>query len=101
MLQSNCINTIIFISMKVLVLIFCLFYGIINQDNLRSENVMKKLLAGMLINLSGLIIVMTGILVSIVANASQEFMGTILIVIGAVIWLTGLILFIITKEKNN
>ena len=87
--------------MKVLVLIFCLFYGIINQDNLRSENIMKKLLAGMLINLSGLIIVMTGILVSIVANASQEFMGTILIVIGAVIWLTGLILFIITKEKNN
>lgn len=87
--------------MKVLVLIFCLFYGIINQDNLRSENVMKKLLAGMLINLSGLIIVMTGILVSIVANASQEFMGTILIVIGAVIWLMGLILFIITKEKNK
>lgn len=55
----------------------------------------------MLINLSGLIIVMTGILVSIVANASQEFMGTILIVIGAVIWLMGLILFIITKEKNK
>ena len=62
---------------------------------------MKKILAATIMNLSGLIIAALGLILNILGTSSHEDFGTALIVLGAIIWIIGLVLFILFKENKN
>lgn len=62
---------------------------------------MKKLLTAVIVNLSGLIIACLGIILHILGDASVEGFGTAVIIVGAVIWLVGIVLFVLFKDKNS